>query len=516
MAGMFDDLIPSNPASGSLSFDDLIPAKKSGKHLTFEEGVALLEEEERQAGKAASEGFGRQALSGWLEGATGALGAPVDLVNNLVVAPALKGVNAALGTDFQPSSEPLGGSAGLRRGLAISPDTEQVAPHMVRRIAQSVGGASVPLAGSARTAGEVGAGLASAVGGGVGGAVAQQAFPGNVGAEVAGELIGGLGTGAVANRLATNSARKAAEAAVPDVDELKRQASGLYKAAEARGVVAGAAETQKLADDIARIARNNELITPTGRVSTAYPKAKEALDLMSDYAGYDMNPTQMQVIRETLADAAMTTEGKESRIATQMLKAFDDFSVPIAPELSEARNVAQRYIKGQQLETLRELAGVRAGDFKGSGFENALRTEYRGLDRKIVKGQESGWSPEQVEAIQRVGRGTTASNAARNIGKLAPTGAVSFLSSAGVPFVIGNAFGGPSLGTTLAAATSLGGYGARALATGMGVRNAELAELAARNGGAVMTPSMQALQRRIFEAILGGQAAQLNARSQPN
>lgn len=87
-------------------------------------------------------------------------------------------------------------------------------------------------------------------------------------------------------------------------------------------------------------------------------------------------------------------------------------------------------------------------------------------------------------------RGTRGSNTARNIGKLAPTGAVSFMSGAGVPFVIGNAIG-PALGGALAAGTSMAGYGARAAATRMGMNNAQPAELAARNGGRAMTPAMQ-------------------------
>lgn len=452
-----------------------------------------------------SGGYGSQIFSGLLEGATGALGFPIDAVNNFVVRPAVSGVNAVFGTDYS-ADNPLGGSAGLRQGLAIAPQSDATGEQMARRVSQSVGGALVPLAGTARTAGQAAAGVGTAIGGGFGGAAAQQLFPGNVGAEIAGELIGGLGTGAAITGMADRAARRAAERSVPSIDELKSQASDLYRAAEARGIVAGPAETQKLADDIADIARRNELITPTGRVSTAYPKAKEALDLMSDYSGHQMNPTQMQVIRETLSDAAKTTQGKESRIATQMLKAFDDFSTPLAPELRQAREVSQRYLRGQQLETLSELAGARAGQFTGSGFENALRTEYRNLDRRIVRGQDRGWSPEQVEAIQRVSRGTPASNAARNVGRMAPTGPVSFMGSVGIPGLLGNAIGGPAVGAAAATGTALGGYAARNLATNMGIRNAEIAELLAR-GGSLSGVANNEVRRRVIEALVGSQAA---------
>ncbi|WP_430439005.1 hypothetical protein [Shinella sp.] len=460
-------------------------------------------------GQKEEPGYGSQIFSGLLEGATGALGAPVDLMNNLVVSPALKGVNAVFGTDFEPSAEPLGGAAGLRKGLAISPESDQRGHQMARRVSQSVGGAAVPLSVTSRSAGELLAGLGAATGGGVGGATAQQLYPDNVGAEMAGELLGGLATGGAISGIASRSARKAAEKAVPEIEDLKLQASDLYKAAEARGVVARANQTKALSDDIAKIARDNELITPTGRVSTAYPKAKEALDLMQDYGGFDMNPTQMQVIRETLADAARTTEGKESRIATKMLKTFDDFTTPLAPELQEARDIASRYLKAQKLETVRELAGSRAGQFTGSGFENALRTEYRGLERKLIKGQEKGWTPQEQEAIKKVAQGTAASNTFRNLGRMAPTGPVSFSASAGVPFAIGTALtGNPWVGSAMGAATSALGYGARGMATKLGMRNADLAEMLVRSGGNMPSPiSTDQLRRRLIEALIGGNAA---------
>lgn len=232
---------------------------------------------------------------------------------------------------------------------------------------------------------------------------------------------------------------------------------------------------------------------------------------MRDYAGYDMNPTQMQVIRETLADAAFGTDGKEGRIAKKMLSAFDDFVSPLAPELAEARKVSSRYLKAGTLERARELAGARAGQFTGSGFENALRTEYRNLDRRIIKGQEQRWSPEQIQAIQNVSRGTPMQNTARNIGKLAPTGVVSAGLGSGVPFMIGNAVGGPAVGAASAAATMGAGFAGREAATRMGLRNAEVAELLARSGGALPNSSNPAITEAVIQALIGSQlAAQSN------
>lgn len=466
---------------------------------------------QRQAEPPAQEpesgGYGSQVFSGLLEGATGALGAPVDMANNFLVAPALRGINAVFGTDLQPSAEPLGGSAGLRRGLAIAPQSDSTGEQVARRVAQSVGGAAVPLSATSQTAGQLAAGLGTAFGGGVGGAAAQQLFPGNAGAEIAGELIGGLGTGAAIGGMADRAARRAAERAVPTVEQLRARAGELYDLAEQQGVTAPQQQTQALARDFRRLATDEGLISPTGRVSEAYPRAAEALRVMDDYATGAMTPTQMQTVRDVLSDAVSATKGKERRIASMMLDQFDSFTAPLAPQLAEARGLYSRAMRGDQLETLSELAGARAGQFTGSGYENALRTEYRNLDRRITKAQERGWSPEQVEAIQRVARGTPVSNTMRNIGRMAPTGPVSFSASAGVPFAIGTALtGNPWIGSAMGAATSAVGYGARGMATRMGIRNAEIAELLAR-GGALSPANNEATRRAVIEALLGSQAA---------
>jgi hypothetical protein len=363
------------------------------------------------------------------------------------------------------------------------------------------------LAGTPGTVGQIAAGLGTAAGGGVGGAVAQQLFPGNPWADMAGDMLGSVGTGAAISGLANRSARIAAERQVPTVEDLRDHASSLYDAAEARGAVAAPTDTTSLAGRVRQIARDNELITPTGRVSGAYPRAAEAMNLLDDYSGHPMNPTQMQVIRDTLADARNSTSGKERRIAGMMLDEFDRFTTPLAPELDTARAVSQRAIKGRQLETMRDVAEANRSRFSASGVENAMREQYRQLDRRIVKGQERGWSPAEAAAIQRVNRGTAASNTAQKLGKVAPTGVVSFGAGAGVPFMIGNALGGPALGAAMSGATMGAGLLARDAATRMGMRNADLAELLTRNGGPINPAPTDALRRKIFEAILGSQAA---------
>lgn len=459
-------------------------------------------------------GYLPQMGSGLLEGITGVFGAPVDLTN-AAIGLGMKGINSAFGTELQPAREPFGGSTWWRRGVPLAPPSEETGPQMARRAAQSVGAAAVPMAATARTAGQLLTGLSTALGGGVGGATAQQLFPGSVTAEMLGEALGSLGTGATIAGAANLSARRAAEKAVPSVRDLKRRSSDKFEEAHALGVQATPEKTQGLANQVRAIAVQEGLISPTGRVSEAYPKAREALRMLDDYATGPMNVPQMQTVRKVLADAAGSPDKAERRIATLMLRQFDDFTAPLAPQLSEGRGLYSRAMRGDQLETLRELAGSRAGQYTGSGYENALRTEYRQLNNRIIKGQERGFTPEQQEAIRKVAEGDALVNAARWGGKFAPTGVVSAGLGMGVPFAVGSAVGGPALGSAMGFGAAGAGFLSRNIAERLTNRNAMLAELLARSGGTMPLAIRPELWPQALGAALGGQAAIQSGEDRP-
>jgi hypothetical protein len=326
------------------------------------------------------------------------------------------------------------------------------------------------------------------LGGGVGGATAQQMFPGNPIAEIGGELLGGGATAGGLTNVLKRQAQKKIEAAVPTVPQLKEQAGNLYRAAESRGVVAGPASTQQLNDDIRQALTDEGRLSPTGRITEAYPKAREATQLVGDYAGMEMTPTQMQSVRKVIADGLASAEPAERRLSGILTETFDNFANPLAPELKEARDISSRYLTAQQLEQARELAGARASQFTGSGFENALRTEYRGLDRGAIKGNKH-FSNDVGNAIETVARGTPMSNALRGLGRLAPTGPVSGMGSI-VPGLGLGAITDPMTGGLFGLGLAGAGMFGRAGATHMGIRAADRAELVARNGGQLPTPTL--------------------------
>lgn len=365
--------------------------------------------------------------------------------------------------------------------------------------------------------------VATAAGSAGGSGIAREAGYGP-GVQTAAGLVGGLGAGLGANaaRVAWDrrASAQAARDAIPTVEQLKQRAASEFDDAQRRGVTASQQQTQQLATDMQNLAKQEGLISPTGRVSEAYPKAREALRMLDDYATGPMDVRQMQTVRKVLADAAGSSDRAERRIATMMLDRFDDFTSPLAPQLAEGRALYARAMRGDQLETLRELAGSRAGQFTGSGYENALRTEYRQLNNRIIKGQERGWTPEQQEAIKRVAEGTRTSNALRNIGKLAPTGSVSFGISGGVPFAVGSTIGGPALGGILSGTTMGSGFLAREIAEKLGRSYAKNAETLARSGGLLAPPLTmpvtQGLLGSIPGGLLGGYAAARSDKKDPD
>lgn len=459
-----------------------------------------------------SETYFAQGTSGFNEGLGNTLGAPVDLMN-AALGLGMKGVNAIAGTNLRPSEKPFLGSRYINEamGPAIQPPSADPSKQVLRRVAKSVGGAAIPAMGAAggavapiRTAASI---LAPSLVGGGAAAASQQILPGNETAEIMAELVGSLGTAGAQSYLRQRSADQAARASVPTTEAKKAEAGSLYDEAEKVGVTANRTQTFKLHQKMRGIAEKEGLVSPTGRVSTAYPKASEALRMTEDYAKGTMTVPQMKAVRKTLSDAANSADGSEGRIASMMLDEFDDFTSRLAPQLNQAKGVYHAAKKGEKLEQLKELAGSRAGQFTGSGYENALRTEYRGLERRLIKGQEKGWTDAEKAAITKVAQGTPVSNAARNVGKLAPTGPVSYGVTAGVPFAIGNAIGGPFLGVGAALGTGAAGFGARGLATNMGLNAAQQAELLVRNQGAVPKGLLDPDTYRILTGILATNAA---------
>lgn len=438
-----------------------------------------------------------QGASGINEGLAYALGLPVDAFTGAVnlTTGGMNWLNEALGGDpaanLPAIENPAGGSDwmidNLTNASMIREGADTDEGQFWRRVGQSVGASAAPGMGAGRSAGSVASALLSGAGGGLGAATARDAFPGNSSAELTGEIIGALMGGGAGVAGATRAARNEARSAVPSTEQLKGEAGRLYEQAEARGVVAGPELTTELVDSLDEIARREALVSAKGRVSEAYPKIAPVLKTIQDEAGETLTPKRIQVLRETLADAAYTTEGKEQRIATDMLRAFDEVTVPLAPELAEARTVASRYLQARPIEQAIDVAeNTRAGQFSQSGLDNALRTDFANLQRRAIRGGEN-FSPEVLESISEVTNPSGARQAARWAGRLAPNSQLGMgltASPAGIGFMTGE----PVAGALASGGLAMAGGAGRKVADSLAMRQAQDAVLTARKGGSLRLP----------------------------
>lgn len=307
--------------------------------------------------------------------------------------------------------------------------------------------------------------------------------------------VAGGGLTGVAGALAS----RAAKAAVPTVEDLKSQAGALYDQARGSGFIFTTPEVAKVADDIAAKAISE------GLDPTLHPGATAALKRLQDAKDKGMTVGDAQTMRRILAAAAKDPMNPDqARIAGQMIDQFDQFTATV-PELAQANAIYHQAKKGELIEQAIELAQARAGQYSNGGMENALRTEFRNLQRQIIRGQLKGLSQEEIDAITKVAEGGPIENLARWVGKAAPTGIVSAGMGTGVPFAIGTTLSGgnPAVGAVAAGATMGAGIAGRSAAEAMTVGNATKAALLARSGGkAIPRGQLAGPNREVLRALI--------------
>lgn len=266
------------------------------------------------------------------------------------------------------------------------------------------------------------------------------------------------------------------------VPELRQAAKAAYERAEQAGVVIAperfAVEQQKIAQNLAR-----EGIDPT-----LHPATTAALARVTQEPG-PLTLERAETLRRIAKDAGSTTNPADRRLAGELVEQLDDFMESLAPAditagdaqagvgaLIEARDLWSRTRKVETIEELVSRAELSAPNFSGSGMENALRTEFRGLAKNARRMR--GFTAEEQQAIRRVAQGGPVENVLRMVGKLAPTGIVSATLGGGAGALLSGALGG-------ALAVPAIGAGARYLATRATTRNVDRArELMARGPGA--------------------------------
>lgn len=298
---------------------------------------------------------------------------------------------------------------------------------------------------------------------------------------------------------------KGAKPALPEIETIKQAAHSAYKVADDAGIVVSPQSVRPVFDDIARTAITD------GLDPTLHPAAWATLKRLGELKNEPLALSSIDTIRQIAKDAAASRTPGESRIASRMIDKIDDFVRGISekdvvvsatnPEIGtkalfEARALWQAARKSEAVEGLVERAADRAGQFSGSGFENALRTEFRQfvMNKKNLR----GYADDEIAALKKVARGGAIDNAARALGKFAPTGVVSSVLSGGT----GAAFGGPAGAVALPAA----GFLARQYATKRTMNNVDAVRSLVRGAQERELPGAMAGSRDILEELLARSA----------
>lgn len=484
---------PATPASGGNAYDAFMAEAQAIHDKTVKplEGNPLTD-----FSRAATAGALQGMTFGFADEATAGVETPFRVIGDLATGrgfdpgrayeEALTGARDYL--EEEQARNPVGGMAGDVLGSLITGGTLAKGGLTLMNGAQSLPG----LVGRGAIEGAAYGGLSGA------GRSEAEDLTGRLADAGTGAAWGGV-LGGGTSGLVGALAGKAAKAAVPTVDDLKAEAGALYAKAENSGVTFPKAEVKTVADDISALAIT-EGIDPT-----LHPRATAALKRLMEAADTGMTVQNAQTMRRILAAASKDPMNPdEARIVGKMLEKFDDMVAAKSPELAEARAIYHQAKKGELIEQAIELARIRAGQYGNGGMENALRTEFRALARKIEKGQLKGLSAEEVSAINKVAEGGPVENILRWVGKAAPTGVVSAGLSTGVPFAVGNAAGGPALGAMLAGGTMGAGIAGKTAAGAMTTANALKAALLARNGGIAPKWTLSAGQRKALGALLSG------------
>ena len=353
--------------------------------------AALLEKAKREKARRSKTNMTEQTMSGVNEGIAGIFGAPVDLMTGAINA-GKEGLNALIGTDFQPIENPIGGSETFRDILA--PTISEIQPQNAaqrfgRRVGTEVGAMAVPggimLRGAKAPLAVAGGEVASALGSGIAGQASREIAPESDTADLVASLLGGMSP--VAASRAMRPSPKA-----PTLDELQAQSSAGYEAVRE----SGATLSPKSSDALAAGIESAFGTRPATRRMN--PKAAIAAEeLAGDMRQRPPSIAEVDEARQWIGDnVAGSNEAGERRLGMMMKDAIDNHLDQLQPgdvtgtnranevvaALTGAREKSRRVHKSQLFEaedTGLVAKGLRRAATTGTGGNeiNAIRQNVR-------------------------------------------------------------------------------------------------------------------------------------------
>lgn len=360
------------------------------------------------------------------------------------------------------------------------------------------------------------------------GQVAKKYAPGwEPAARAAGALAGGIGTGMVEGAMS--------RAKPVSMEELGKAKSAAYQAADQAGVVISPQSFQKFATDLGSTITKQNVVQ-----ADIHPHTLAALKVLQDEAasGVPMSLSRADAVRQAVNGAIEKASGatgsnSDLRLAMKVKQGLDDYLDALTPAdtlsgdaavavplLKEARGLAQREFKAKQIQELMDLAENQAStNYSASGYEQALRAQFKNFNAKLIKdpGLAKSFSDAERAAIKKVAQGGPLGNVLRWAGKFSPNGPVQTNMASSLGMGTGGGLGyvlsggnpvAAGAGAMAGQALTLGtGAAARSGATALTARNARIAEELMRAGPNAANPGATAIPRNVLLSTLLSQAS---------
>lgn len=275
-------------------------------------------------------------------------------------------------------------------------------------------------------------------------------------AKIAGAVAGGVGSSMALSKLA----QPAATLAVPTAEDLLKTAGQQFTNARESGLVVNPKATQTIAENIKSKLLND------GFHPDAQKPVFDALDrlgtLGTETKAVDLK--EIEVIRKNLVNSKISPDGSIRNAAKtaasdlmegiSKLTPADVVSGDASKTTGLLKDAIGNWAAGKRSNTvmgkaaLAELNAATAGS--GANIDNnsrqAIKQLIRPINNDIVpKAARMGFNEAEIAAMNDVARGTMFGNAARYIGKAAPTGIVSGAMSSGAGHLAGGPIGAVAL-----------------------------------------------------------------------
>lgn len=259
----------------------------------------------------------------------------------------------------------------------------------------------------------------------------------------------------------------------PSAEALKQQARGHYAQGTARGQIASRDEALELGAEMERTLRKKGALWPDGSLVANDPATRQAIDALQPMGTHGLQGSQVKPVREAVTRAA---KQGDNHVGPALLNQFDEFVNARAPEFRHGDELWSRAKKVDQIEEL--IRGAEVED-----TTNSLRTKFKTVGRKEIKGQLPNWTDDEIAAASRVVKGGPGERALRFAGSVAPSSAMSIFAGTTGPGLLGYALGGPTGAAIATGGTMLAGSLAKRGANSAQRRNAELAKALIASGG---------------------------------